>query len=59
MNLFYAIMIALGNLATIGLAVIVHTSTLPWWKWPVFLGLMILVEFGCFATRDRHNEKKS
>lgn len=57
MNRFYNAMIALGVAATVGTGLIVGTSPLPAWKWPLWLVLLLFTEWGCFAWRDKKNDE--
>ena len=54
---FYTVFKHIGNVATFALFGLVlreanYDFSILWWMIPLFL----LVEFGCFAERDRKNE---
>lgn len=58
MTTFYRLMELLGFLGTCWVGGLLIYLDAPLWTWAVTVPAWILVEFGCFASRDRKHDEQ-
>lgn len=53
MSTFYRVMEILGLVGSVWVFGLIWWAGVPGWTWGVTIPAFVLIEFGCFANRDR------
>lgn len=58
MRTFYNIFIGLGWVGSLAMGWLIDTSPLPWWRWIISGIACLLIQFGCYAQRDKKHDQE-